>query len=249
MSESDFIIKKATAVQASKIVQPVLENLRVHGLERIVTFVYQEAIMDVDILSPSLEIGMKDKERDLEQVAFLLKKHGIAVPKDIQLHQKEVQKKNGLRISIKHFENWLMEHLLYSDFEGFTINTIYYSPRIGFLVKFNGLEPIPDSTHESPINIIQNEGIVKKKLDKEPVILKTSNLLKKEKLAHKEPLEEWKKKNLGFLWVKKQLALGRPRKEIIYEFNEVHKKNPENYSSREGKELSAAILSHWSKIV
>ena len=35
-------------------------------------------------------------------------------------------------------------------------------------------------------------------------------------------------------------------KEIIYEFNIKHREDPANYSSREGKELTAAILSHWA---
>ena len=252
MSSTQEIVERARMIQSSKIVQPILENLRRYGLENIISFIYQGALMDVEILAPKFDYGLHDRESDLEQVGFLLKKHGIAMPSDIKIHQNDVQRQNETRSSVKYFENWLMGHLLYVDLEEFTVESVYYSPRVGLLVKLQDLDPIPDTTAGIPVNICRKEETVKK-----PTKTKTEKrkphsavaIPQKKRIKSREPIEEWKKTNPGFLWVKEQLAMGRARKEIILEFNNKHKSDPENYSSRDGKELSAAILSHWSKMV
>ena len=108
----------------------------------------------------------------------------------------------------------------YLDLEGLEIETIFYAAHTGFLIKFVGLDPIKDdANHQHSINNIK---------------------------AFLSP-EEWKKQSVGYQWVREQLDLGRSRKEIIKEFNLRHKSDPDNFSSREGRPLSAAILSHWAK--
>lgn len=245
------ILEQARTIQSSKIVLPILENLRRYGLEKIVSFVYHGELMDVEILSPQYDYGLNDKEADLDQVAFLLKKHGIDLPYDLQIQQHDIQQKNETRSSVKYFENWLMGHLLYVDLEGFKIESLYYSPRVGFLVKLEGMDPVPDTTLEIPVNYCPKEKTVKKASKRKPAKRKPQPvILQKETITTpKVPLDEWMKTNPGFLWVKQQLAMGRARKDIILEFNIKHKTDPENYSSRQGKEISAAILSHWSKLV
>lgn len=57
--------------------------------------------------------------------------------------------------------------------------------------------------------------------------------------------EDWKKNSVGYNWVKEQLNAGVNVDDIISTFNERHKTDPDNYSTRTGKPLSRAILSHW----
>lgn len=58
--------------------------------------------------------------------------------------------------------------------------------------------------------------------------------------------EEWRKTGL-FAWVELQLRKGRPRKDIVAEAREMYKKDPERWSTRQGKPLSEAHLSLWAK--
>lgn len=162
MPPSQEIVERARMIQSSKIVLPILEYLRRYGLENIVSFIYHGSLMDVEILAPKFDYGLNDRESDLDQVAFLLKKHGIEVPSDIKVHQNVIQRKNETRSSVKYFENWLMGHMLYVDLEGFTIESVYYSPRVGLLVKLEGLDPIPDTTEGMSVNIYPPEETDKK---------------------------------------------------------------------------------------
>lgn len=58
--------------------------------------------------------------------------------------------------------------------------------------------------------------------------------------------EEWRKTGL-FAWVELQVRKGRPRKEIVAEAREMWEKDPERWSTRQGRPLSEAILSLWAK--
>lgn len=58
--------------------------------------------------------------------------------------------------------------------------------------------------------------------------------------------EEWRKTGL-FAWVELQLRKGRPRKEIVAEAREMYEKDPDRWSTRQGKPLSEAHLSLWAK--
>lgn len=58
--------------------------------------------------------------------------------------------------------------------------------------------------------------------------------------------EEWRKTGL-FAWVELQLRKGRPRKEIVAEAREMWEKDPERWSTRQGRPLSEAHLSLWAK--
>lgn len=60
--------------------------------------------------------------------------------------------------------------------------------------------------------------------------------------------KEWRDKSVGFKWAIEQVQAGRPRKEIIAEFNKLHETDPENYSSSTGKCLTDAMLSGWVKL-
>ena len=59
--------------------------------------------------------------------------------------------------------------------------------------------------------------------------------------------EAWREKSVGFKWATEQVQAGKPRKDIIQEFNLLHANDPENYSTSTGKCLSDAILSKWVK--
>ena len=59
--------------------------------------------------------------------------------------------------------------------------------------------------------------------------------------------EAWREKSVGFKWAIEQVQAGKPRKDIIQEFNLLHANDPENYSTSTGKCLSDAILSQWVK--
>lgn len=248
---SPKVLEWIKAVQSTVIVNPILEYLKSYGLDSIVSFIYHGAIMDVDILSPKFDFGLSEKEADLETIASLLIKHNIEVPTELRIQQHAVQKRKELRSAIKCFENWLIGHLIYADLEGLSIDSVYYSPRVGILVRFVGYEPIQDDKHSLPINnLLGVEDIdtpyKKENRIKEPKVSSRQNTWDS---TPKTPLNEWKKTNPGYQWVKEQLEAGRARKEIIIEFNERHRVDPENYSTREGKELSAAIMSHWARMI
>lgn len=55
----------------------------------------------------------------------------------------------------------------------------------------------------------------------------------------------WAEQSKGYDWVRKQIAMGKPRKLILAEFNVLHAIDPENYSTRAGKPLSGGVLSKW----
>lgn len=57
----------------------------------------------------------------------------------------------------------------------------------------------------------------------------------------------WMEKSKGVQWVRAQIAKGKSRALILEEFNELHKQNPEDYCTREGKPLSKGVLSRWCR--
>jgi|GEM_PF-6283832 len=242
------LILKAAEVQSSKIVRPIYEYMKSYGLDRELSFLYKGAIRDVDIYSPYFETGIQEKSDDFERIVFLLGKHGVEVLSHIQSMQRAVKEQSDLRKVVSQFENWLVGHMSYLDLEGLEIETIFYAAHTGFLIKFVGLDPIKQVVDDQPsINDIKVQRIESRPKTKTTrSIIKSLNKSPK-KHTQIRSAEEWKKQSAGYLWVQEQLKLGRPRKEIIYEFNLRHKKDPDNYSSREGKPLSAAILSHWAK--
>lgn len=226
---------KAAVIQFPKIVKPIFENLEECGLDKLVSFVYRGDVRDVDILYPKFNAGMQEKQEDLEKIIFLMQKHGMHITQSLQDDLDFIKKQIRLRTSIANFENWLLAHLAYLNLDGLEVETIVYSPKSGFLLKFVGLDPIKETAENMPsINVI----------DTDPVVPPAPTNEKKQPCLSPE---EWKKQSKGYQWVQEQLKLGKRRKDIIYEFNLRHRKDPDNYSSREGKELSAAILSHWAK--
>lgn len=63
--------------------------------------------------------------------------------------------------------------------------------------------------------------------------------------AANEALIAWREKSVAYKWALAQVAKGKPRKQIIEEFNELHAQQPEVYCTREGKPLSKGVLSKW----
>ena len=66
-------------------------------------------------------------------------------------------------------------------------------------------------------------------------------------LANQEAKIRWAENSKGYNWVRVQLAKGKSRALILEEFNELHAADPENYSTRGGKPLSAGVLSKWCR--
>lgn len=58
---------------------------------------------------------------------------------------------------------------------------------------------------------------------------------------------EWKDDSALYSWVTIQVLKRRPRKEIVADAQELYNKNPEKYCTRNGRPLTAAILSHYIK--
>lgn len=233
---------KAAAIQFQKIVKPIFENLKDCGLDNLVSFIYRGDVRDVEIVYPKFNAGMQEKQEDIEKIIFLMQKHGLHVTQSLQDDLVFLKKQIKLRTSINNFENWLLAHLAYLNLDDLEVETIVYSPKSGFLLKFVGLDPIKETAENMPsINVINTAPVVSISND-----VRTIAPANEKKQPCLSP-EEWKKQSKGYQWVQEQLKLGKRRKDIIYEFNLRHRKDPDNYSSREGKELSAAILSHWAK--
>lgn len=253
---NQVLIKKAAEIQSSKIAQPIYEYMKSYALDKELSFLYKGEIRDVDIYSPYFETGLQEKANDYERMVFLMEKQRLDVPPHIRSIQAALKQQNDLRKVVSQFENWLVGHMTYLDLEGLEIETVYYAAHTGFLIKFVGLEPIKEMVEDQPhINDIKPH-IPETKAESrrnpgKPIKKEAScqgyRILARKKQSQNLSSDEWKKQNVGYRWVREQLKQGRSRKEIIYEFNLRHMKEPENYSSREGKELTAAILSHWAK--
>lgn len=57
----------------------------------------------------------------------------------------------------------------------------------------------------------------------------------------------WKQNNVGFNWVKEQIASCVPTEEIVAEFNKRHEINPKDYSTFLGNPLTIQTLERWKK--
>lgn len=57
---------------------------------------------------------------------------------------------------------------------------------------------------------------------------------------------EWKRRSPLYIWATNQLLKGTARKDIIAEAEDLYNEEPEKFGTREGKKLSAAILSRWA---
>lgn len=58
---------------------------------------------------------------------------------------------------------------------------------------------------------------------------------------------EWKSQSPLYLWVENQLYRGKSRSEILSEAEEMYRKNPTVYGTRQGCPLSKGVLSKWAK--
>ena len=248
---SPQVKEQIKTIQSTVIVKPIIDYMCAYGLENVVSFIYHGSIMDVDILSPEMNYQITEKEADLEKAVSLLVKHNIEVPTELRTLQDAIQKRKDLYSSIKCFENWLIGHLVYTKFERLNLESVYYSPQLGFLVKFVGYEPIKDEERAIPINSnLHPEDIANmpKRITKRKKTKSTAKLAIPGN-AKTPSLNEWMQTNVGYQWVKEQLNAGRAKKDIISEFNEKHKLDPDNFSTRDGKELSASVMSHWAKLI
>lgn len=59
--------------------------------------------------------------------------------------------------------------------------------------------------------------------------------------------QEWMETSAGFQFVRRQLMRGRPRKEIIEDFNYNFEHGIQGFATRTGKRLTDATLSNWIK--
>lgn len=59
--------------------------------------------------------------------------------------------------------------------------------------------------------------------------------------------QEWMASSAGFQFVKRQLMRGRPRKEIIEDFNENFEHGVQGFTTRTGKKLNEVTLCRWIK--
>lgn len=55
----------------------------------------------------------------------------------------------------------------------------------------------------------------------------------------------WQKSSIGYRWALTQIAKGKSRNTVIAEFNELHQQQPTVYCTRQGKPLTASVLSRW----
>lgn len=63
--------------------------------------------------------------------------------------------------------------------------------------------------------------------------------------ANQEAKIKWRETSHAYDWVRCRVGECVPRKEIIRLFNELHRRQPDVYCTREGKPLSRAVLSRW----
>lgn len=65
--------------------------------------------------------------------------------------------------------------------------------------------------------------------------------------SRQDAMIHWREHSRGYAWVRAQLAKGKTRALIIEEFNEMHRLDPDNYSTREGRPLTKGTLSAWAR--
>lgn len=63
--------------------------------------------------------------------------------------------------------------------------------------------------------------------------------------AKVDAMIEWKENSVGYKWTIAKIAEGWTRKQVVEEFNKLHKLQPEVYCTRQGKPLTLPILSKW----
>jgi len=65
--------------------------------------------------------------------------------------------------------------------------------------------------------------------------------------AAEERAREWRDESTLFPWVAYQLAMHRPRKDIVAEAQAHFQKDPKKWGTRHGRPLTEALLSHYAK--
>lgn len=132
--------QKASILQTEQISKPIEESLKEFGLEQIISFKYTSSIRDVDVLEPVFTQEMKAEAEDLEKIVSLMKKNSISVPQDVLNRQLALFRQQKVHDTVRSFENWLVGYMTYLKLDDVEVESIYYSPRTGFLVKFVGLD-------------------------------------------------------------------------------------------------------------
>lgn len=65
--------------------------------------------------------------------------------------------------------------------------------------------------------------------------------------AKTDKAAEWRANSRGYQWVKRQLFKGRPRKEIIEEYNENLDLGLEGFATQKNSRMTRGLLSQWAK--
>ena len=132
--------KKAALLQKDLLLHPIEKNMKEYGLDRILTFKYSSDIRDVDVLDPIFGPEVQQNIEEIEQIVSLMTKNNLSVPQDVHNRKLALTKQLELKDSIRKFENWLLSHMTYTKIGDLKVESIYYSPRTGFMVKFKDSE-------------------------------------------------------------------------------------------------------------
>lgn len=65
--------------------------------------------------------------------------------------------------------------------------------------------------------------------------------------GNKAKMEVWKQSNEGYQWFRDQVLAGVPQDEVIAEFNELHEKRPEAYSTIMGSGMTISTYIRWRR--
>ena len=119
---------------AIDILRPIVESLKELELNRIITFKYSDDIKDVDVLDPIITYNTILEMEEIDKIIYLMSKNNLSIPQDVLIRKKELSRHIELRERIRSFENWIVGHMIYlGEHE---VESILYSPRLGFLVKY-----------------------------------------------------------------------------------------------------------------
>ena len=140
--------QKASLLQKELIIHPIEESMKEYGLDRIITFKYSDAIRDVDVLDPTFGPELNQNIEEIEQIVSLLTKNNLSVPQDVHDRRLALTRQQELKDKIRKFENWLVSHMTYTKAEDIEIESVYYSPRTGFMVQFKDLDVKTQPTEE-----------------------------------------------------------------------------------------------------
>ena len=126
---------RASLLHQDLVIYPIEERMKGDGLIQTIAFTYTKDTGKVEIISPTIDLGVKQNLEDLKQIISLMSKNHLSVPKDVRDRKATLEEQVDLGEKIHAFAAWIPTYVASLRREGVEIESIRYSPEIGMSVK------------------------------------------------------------------------------------------------------------------